>query len=60
MSHPTRGGWIEISKNLTTRNRRKTSHPTRGGWIEIPDYPLIGVVDLSHPTRGGWIEILMG
>ena len=34
-SHPSRGGWIEIT--IGHRNRADTvgSHPSRGGWIEI-------------------------
>ena len=58
LSHPTRGGWIEISRPPRSLCRM-WSHPTRGGWIEME---LVGVappVRVSHPTRGGWIEIAM-
>ena len=34
MSHPTRGGWIEIEHQQHCIDAMK-SHPTRGGWIEI-------------------------
>ena len=33
-SHPSRGGWIEITMGREARIWSK-SHPSRGGWIEI-------------------------
>ena len=35
VSHPTRGAWIEIMKDLISDMLSATSHPTRGAWIEI-------------------------
>ena len=34
LSHPTRGGWIEMS-SIPSLIFAVLSHPTRGGWIEI-------------------------
>ena len=34
LSHPTRGGWIEIAIDGDGEVAH-ASHPTRGGWIEI-------------------------
>ena len=56
MSHPSRGGWIEIipHKRLSIL---AWSHPSRGGWIEISLTCLARLGRRSHPSRGGWIEI---
>ena len=56
MSHPARGGWIEITMCATT-TANYTSHPARGGWIEIGRQSWQTPLQLSHPARGGWIEI---
>ena len=46
MSHPARGGWIEI--NLKAEMvRRGMSHPARGGWIEIEFW---GLPESLHPS----------
>ena len=34
MSHPARGGWIEMEE-LHKLGLDDLSHPARGGWIEI-------------------------
>ena len=34
MSHPSRGGWIEICLVIMS-SHIPPSHPSRGGWIEI-------------------------
>ena len=58
LSHPTRGGWIEIFEQVQSVIAEAESHPTRGGWIEIARLRAAYPEPLSHPTRGGWIEIL--
>ena len=57
MSHPSRGGWIEISIPRRKTLRNSKSHPSRGGWIEITAALWCNRGHLSHPSRGGWIEI---
>ena len=52
MSHPTRGGWIEIGE-MQRPTPADMSHPTRGGWIEI----FVGFQQMctrwkSYPTQG--------
>ena len=59
MSHPARGGWIEIPWRLLREHLHTMSHPARGGWIEIILGLICGVLVESHPARGGWIEIIM-
>ena len=51
MSHPTRGGWIEIS-HMKSWIFFPSSHPTRGGWIEIWQSPP-GSVHHPGPTPHG-------
>ena len=55
-SHPSRGGWIEISSRRVIA-WATSSHPSRGGWIEILVATTATAADASHPSRGGWIEI---
>ena len=35
LSHPARGGWIEITTLLSGLRVQVKSHPARGGWIEM-------------------------
>ena len=51
-SHPSRGGWIEISKCCRC-GRRAPSHPSRGGWIEIFEMQRCGVDIVVSPTPHG-------
>ncbi len=57
LSHPSRGGWIEIG-NVTRKAPQLESHPSRGGWIEIIKMIQRHAVIVSHPSRGGWIEMI--
>ena len=57
-SHPSRGGWIEISV-MSPYPPVIESHPSRGGWIEIVIcFSVRAGMRWSHPSRGGWIEIV--
>ena len=56
VSHPSRGAWIEIQRELH-HHQRRPSHPSRGAWIEITMVSLGKFKVGSHPSRGAWIEI---
>ena len=60
MSHPARGGWIEIScaRMLPQSQGRPTPHGVGGlkSRCVLPRH----AGDKSHPARGGWIEMHMG
>ena len=57
VSHPARGGWIEIFARLSTAAAPR-SRPVRGGWSEILGLLRFSMTSQSHPARGGWSEIL--
>ena len=59
MSHPMRGGWIEMVPAPLALLAPGVSHPMRGGWIEITKSCLLMPTLASHPMRGGWIEIII-
>lgn len=56
LSHPTRGGWIEINAHAIPPHMAARSHPTRGGGLKY-GFPCLDLTHArSHPTRGGGIE----
>ena len=52
LSHPARGGWIEIFTISHTATNEAASHPARGGWIEITPAPGL-LVQAAGPTPQG-------
>ena len=53
MSHPARGGWIEIGRGDACTGSGE-SHPARGGWIEMTDtdYPDMEFRPTPHGVGG--------
>ena len=57
-SSPTRGMWIEISRDNTEAGR-DAGHPPHGGCgLKYRCWYGERTVGMSSPTRGMWIEIL--
>ena len=57
-SHPSRGGWIEISGMMPILIRLYGPTPHGVGGLKFDLSRLVLIEVLSHPSRGGWIEIL--
>ncbi len=54
LSHPARGGWIEMTLIPPPGSNRR-SHPTRGGWIEMPSCS-VQAGSAAVPPRTGWVD----
>ena len=58
VSHPIRGGWIEIRTVKAKQGDQKGPTPYGVGGLKFARLQLIWVLNRSHPIRGGWIEII--
>ena len=57
LSHPARGGWIEIIIYLILKSLLKCPTPHGVGGLKFALEGQLSTNEKSHPARGGWIEI---
>ena len=57
LSHPARGGWIEIGERGQLRRAEPGPTPHGVGGLKWAVYEREILRHQSHPARGGWIEI---
>ena len=56
-SHPARGAWIEIRKNLEYWDNWQGRTPQGVRGLKFIFHNIFLQFNLSHPARGAWIEI---